>query len=61
VVLQFPVILLVSASYAKRIHIDFPAVFEASYLVVSTLLCLRLLLNRSDEIESADAGLSENA
>ena len=60
-VLQFPVILLVSASYAKRIHIDLPAVFEASYLLVSIFLCFRLISGRFGKAELADTGVSENA
>jgi hypothetical protein len=55
VVLQFPVILLVSASYAKRIHIDLPAVFEASYLLASIFLCFRLISSRFWSVEPADA------
>jgi hypothetical protein len=61
VVLQFPVILLVSASYAKRIHIDLPAVFEALYLLASIFLCFRLFFGRFGNVEPADAITSENA
>jgi Ca2+/H+ antiporter len=61
VVLQFPVILLVSASYAKRMHIDLPAVFEALYLLASIFLCFRLISSRFGKAESADAITSENA
>jgi hypothetical protein len=61
VVLQFPVTLLVSASYAKRIHIDLPAVFEALYLLASIFLCFRLISGRFGHVEPVDAIPSEKA
>jgi hypothetical protein len=58
-VYQFPVTLLVSASYAKRIPIDFPAVFEVMYLLVSFVFCLRLMLGPDLDDEATGAILSK--
>jgi hypothetical protein len=40
---------------------DFPAVFEALYLLVSIFLCFRLISSRFGTIDSADAIASEIA
>jgi hypothetical protein len=59
VVSLFPVALLVSASYAKRIPIDSPAVFEAMYLPVSFAYRLRLMFSPGIHSGPADTALSK--
>jgi hypothetical protein len=54
VVSQFPVALLVSAFYAKRIPIDFPAACEAMYLLVSLAFCLRLMSENNAQRQSTN-------